>query len=624
MALGSAGGSPGSSYRVTLYIDIETRSRADLRKVGVYKYSEDTDFSILMAAWAIDDGPITVAVGEDEIRAIPGLFHHETPKVAHNAMFERVCLSTLVAGYLSPEPWVDTAALAAEYGRPVSLKDCAKALGAAPKDEAGSSLIRLFCMPNREGGWNDKTTHPMDWLDFISYCEQDVDTLREIHRSLGDWPAPMEHRVWCADQRINDRGMLIDRELCQAAALAAEENLDINAAEFTRLTDVTNPRSVQQVMAWAKTVDLDLPNLQAETIEGFLADPDLPELHRQVLEIRQDLSGVATGKFGAALAVVSPDDRIRGGFKFFGAHTGRWTGQRVQPQNLPRHALDSEAEVEAAILDLKMGLGADPPTLKALVRAMFSGPLTVVDYSAIEARVVAWLAGEEWALQAFRDGRDIYVETAQRMGGLTRFQGKVAVLALGYNGGVNSLRNMGAEGDDEALQVLVNVWRQANPKIVRLWAQMQDAVAEGGRVGPHLRVVRRGSKMEMRLPSGRSIWYHDLREETYRVVDPKTKKSLPKQGWRYSDPKRSGQRIGTYGGRLVENATQAVARDVLAEALVRLYEAGFKVSGHVHDEVIVETTLLDEVTKIVTAAPTWATGLPIDGEGFVAERYRKG
>jgi len=608
-----------------LYIDIETRSRADLKKLGVYRYTEDPDFSILMAGWSEDGGPVQVALGHDEILAIPGLLDPEVLKVAHNAQFERLSLGVLTESLREPEQWTDTMALAAEYGYPVSLEAAAKALGVAEKDDAGKKLIKLFTKPNRDGSWNTAETHPADWLDFIFYCEQDVETLVEVHLALGDWPNETERRVWCADQRINDRGMRIDRDLCRIAAETVEANRKTDGAEFTRLTGVDNPRSVQQVMAWCKEVGLDLPNLRAETIQEALDDPETDPLHIRVLELRQDLALAAGGKFSAALDVVSPDDRIRGGFRFFGAHTGRWTGQRVQPQNLPRATVN---EPEAAILDLKMGLGADPYTLKALVRSMFVGPLTVVDYASIEARVVAWLANEDWALEAFREKRDIYVETAERMSTpsnqLTRFQGKVAVLALGYNGGVNSLRAMGAEGDNDTLQRLVNAWRKTNHRIVNLWATMQGALDDGGKVGPHLKLTRRRESMKMHLPSGRAISYHGLRWERYTVTDDKTGKKIRKEGWRYNDPKRGGARIGTYGGRLVENATQAIARDVLAEALVRLDGAGYPVVGHVHDEAIVESTDLEEVTRLMVQVPRWARGLPLDGEGFIADRYRKG
>lgn len=610
-----------------IYIDLETRSRTDLRKLGVYRYTEDPDFSILMAGWSVDGAPAQIALGHDEILAIPGLLDPGVVKVAHNAQFERLCLGVLVESLRDPAQWLDTMALAAEYGYPVSLDAVAKALGCTEKDAAGSKLVKLFTIPNRDGSWNTAETHPLEWLDFIAYCEQDVDTLVEVHQKLGDFPTETERQVWIADQRINDRGMRIDLELCRLAAWAVAENKDADKEEFNRLTGVDNPGSVQQVMAWFKEQGVELPNLQAATVERLLEDEETDPLHRQVLELRQDLALAAGGKFAAALEVVSPDERIRGGFRFFGAHTGRWSGQRVQPQNLPRLAFETEDEERAAILDLKLGMGAEPTALKKLVRSMFDGPLTVVDYSAIEARVVAWLANEEWVLDAFRAGRDIYVETANRMSTpstpLTRFQGKVAVLALGYNGGVNSLRAMGAEGDDKTLQRLVNVWRRANPRTVKFWELMQDAVDSGGKVGQHIKITRRGNSMKIHLPSGRAISYHGVKWERYVVIDKKTGKKQFKEGWRYDDPK-SPARIGTYGGRLTENVTQAVARDILAEALVRLEHAGYPVVGHVHDEVIVESTDLEDITRIMTEVPRWARGLPLDGEGFVCDRYRKG
>lgn len=608
-----------------LYIDLETRSRVDLKKLGVYKYAEDPDLRILIAGWS-DGGGVKIAIGEDEVGNIPGLLDPSVLKVAHNAQFERVVLAARIDDCLrDPEQWMCTQAIAAEYGYPVSLDAVSKALGVTEKDSAGTRLIKLFCVPRRDGEWNTAETHPIEWLDFLSYCEQDVETMIEVHSKLGDWPTDTERKVWIADQRINDRGMRIDIELCRLAAWAVAENKDTDKEEFTALTGVDNPGSVQQVTRWFEEQGVKLPNLQAQTVQDMIDDPKTDPAHVRVLELRQDLALAAGGKFTAALEVVSPDDRIRGGFRFFGAHTGRWTGQRVQPQNLPRATVDHP---EASILDLQMGLGATPHTLKALVRSMFIGPLTVVDYASIEARVVAWLANEEWALEAFRDGRDIYVETAARMSTpstpLTRFQGKVAVLALGYNGGVNSLRAMGAEGDNDTLQRLVNVWRRANPRIVKLWEIMGDAVDGGGKVGPHIKITRRGSDMKMHLPSGRALHYHGVKWERYVIIDEKTGKKIFKESWRYNDPKRGGARIGTYGGRLVENATQAIARDVLAEALVRLDEAGYPVVGHVHDEAIVESTELEEITKLMTKAPSWGRGLPLAAEGFVTDRYRKG
>ena len=605
-----------------LYIDLETRSQASLPDFGPYRYTEDPEFRILLVGWSLDGSP--AAVSEDP-SDVPGLFDPAVPKVAHNAQFERLCLGTLDARLRDPEQWTDTQALAAEYGHPTGLEACAASLGLGSKDSAGKELIRLFTRPKRDGSWNTPQTHPLEWLDFLAYCAQDVDLLADVHLALGDWPNELERATWIADQRINDRGLRIDLDLCRKAALAVEDNRTVHEAEFRELTGVDNPRSVPQVRAWCDRVGLSLPNLQAATVQAALEDPDIDPDHARALRLRQDLALSAGGKFGAALNVASPDGRIRGGFQFFGAHTGRWSGRRVQPQNLPRATVD---DPEAAILDLRMDLGADPHTLKALVRSMFLGPLTVVDYASIEARVVAWLANEEWALRAFRDDRDIYVETAERMSTpgnrLTRFQGKVAVLALGYNGGVNSLRAMGAEGDDETLRRLVNVWRLANPRIVKLWELMGDAVDAGGRVGPHLKITRRGETMKMYLPSGRAIHYHGVRWERYTVVDKATGRKIRKEGWRYDDPKQPGVRIGTYGGRLVENATQAVARDLLAGALVRLEAAEYPVVGHVHDEVLVEGSDLEGVTRLMAQQPRWARGLPIASDGFTADRYRKG
>lgn len=625
-----------------LYIDIETRSRIDLRKTGVYKYVKCPDWRILMAGWAFDDDPVQMAIGHEQVLAIPDLFHPGLTKVAHNAQFERVNFSELrlrelgTPGYLPPDDWHDTQALAGELGWPQSLEMLGKALGGEEKDSAGTRLINLFCKPNRKGGWNGPDTHPEEWLDFIAYCDQDVVTLRDIAKALGDWPTESERRVFLADQVINDRGIRIDVDLARAAVQAGVENERVQKARIRELAgNVENPGSVQQMGGWLRSEGLEVPDLRAETVQKLL-DGDLTDDQREVLTLRQELALAAPKKFESALEAVLPDGRLRGTLKFFGAHTGRWAGRGTQVQNLPRHAFKTDEETELAIWELRNEFGASSDTLKRLVRALFLGPFTVVDYSSIEARVLAWLAGEEWALQAFRDGRDIYVETAERMSTpgneLSRSQGKVAVLALGYNGGVNSLRAMGAEGEDNDLKRLVVHWRRANPNITRLWQQLGDAFGDLGEVGSHLHMTesedKLGRAVHLWLPSGRAISYHGVKWERYRVVDPHTGRPVSKEGWRYADPKNPfnhRQRIGTYGGRLAENATQAVARDIMAGALVRLEDAGFHVVAHVHDEIIVEGEHdVDEIRKIMTEVPDWAYGLPIDGEGFTCDRYRKG
>jgi DNA polymerase len=638
----------GAQVTSRLRIDIETRSRVDLKKSNVYRYVECPDFQILMAAWSLDGSPTRVATSPRGIRGIPGLWDDSVTKVAHNAPFERVCFSRFLGmetgDYLPPEPWHDTAAVAREHGYPASLEAAAKWLGCTPKDSAGSRLIRLFCVPNRDGGFNDATTHPDEWLEFMAYCAQDVDTLAEVDEALGDFPTETERQVYFADQHINDHGFLIDAGMAQQAMQAAEANRLEQETRVRELTGLSNPGSQPQFLKWCKeSISPRIPNIQKETVSRLLASDRLTDEQREVLELRQELALVASKKYASALATMCADYRLRGTLNFFGAHTARWSGRGTQVQNLPREAFvmedpdtgkevwDEHAEA-AAILDLLMGSGATSLELKKLVRSLFTGPdgLTVVDYAAIEARVIAWWCGEEWALAAFRKGRDIYVETAERMGGLTRAQGKVAVLALGFAGGVGSLRAMGAEGTDQELQFLVDQWRRANPSIVRSWRLLGDAVADAQdgpvAVGQHVTVTRSGETMRIHLPSGRAITYHGVRWERYRVTDPKTGRPKAKEGWRYDNPKPSPPaRIGTYGGRLAENVTQAIARDVMAAALVRLLRKGYQPVGHVHDEIIVEGTHpVDEISRIMCVPPKWAQGLPIDGEGFTTKRYRKG
>lgn len=605
-----------------LYIDIETYSSVDIKR-GVYRYSESEDFKILMAAWAVDNDPVQISVGDDAIRSIPGLNDPQVTKVAHNAAFERVCFSSFlglpVGSYLPPEEWLDTQALMAEWGYPQSLKEGAQALGASPKDEAGSALIRWFCIPDRSGKRREPSSSPERWEQFVSYCKQDVESMRDMLHRLEDryglWPTPEEEKIFYADQHINDAGTPVDLSLAEVAVEAAEDNRMGDELEAMALTGCKNPGSTQQLLRWFGG---SLPDLKAETVRDALSRKDLysPDQIR-VLELRQSMALTAHKKFQVALDASSPDGRLRGGFKFFGAHTGRWAGRGLQLQNLPRAGFDSVADQDAAIVDLKMGLGADSKTLKALVRPLLIGPFTVCDYSAIEARVVAWLAGEDWALEAFASGRDIYVETANRMGhGMTRREGKIAVLALGYNGGVGSLQAMGGDaiGGESTLQRIVDQWRSANRNIVRLWSKLERAFYYGGQAGKLLVEVD-GSDRLVRLPSGRPIVYHDVRATRF----------AGKSRLSFQDPKLKW-RTDTYGGRLVENATQAVARDVLGLALVRLEEAGYSVVGHIHDEVIVEgasKTSVADIRSIMVTPLEWSAGLPLDAAGYTCDRYRK-
>lgn len=601
-----------------LFLDIETRSGADLKKTGVYRYAEDPEFEILMCAWS-NGGPTRVAVGQDAIRQIPGLRDPAVTKIAHNAQFERVCFSRFlgleVGQYLDPDEWDDTMVLAAEAGHPTGLADLALALGAEAKDTAGTRLINLFSKPNRTGGWNRPADYPEQWDEFVEYCRQDVDTMIDVYHRLPGWPTPDEAAVWRMDQRINDRGMLADLPLARLAIAADAENQSAMSQRLRDLLGIENPGSVIQVATALADTGLELENLRADTVREALLREDLSEVQREALQLRVELALVAAKKYQAILNRASADSRVRGQFRFFGAHTGRWSGSGVQLQNLPRHQLKHP---EAAILDLRLGLGAGPQDLKALVRPTFLGPLAVVDYSAIEARVLAWLAGEQWAIDAFAAGRDIYTETANRMGGMTRQEGKVATLALGYQGGVNSLSHMGAKGTHEELDWIKVRWRKANQRIVRYWARLEEMFAEGGREGP-IQIRASDRDRFVYLPSGRWLTYHQVKFDRWRD----TAEERTKQGWRYSGLRG---RVDMYGGRLAENIVQAVSRDLLAHAMAEMERRGLRVVGHVHDEVLIEggQAELDLAVELIRTNPSWAEGLPLDAEGFLTRRYRKG
>lgn len=616
-----------------LYLDLETKSRVDLKKSNVYRYVEDDEFDILMAIWSTDLETVHVEFGSEAINSIPGLWDPETTIVAHNAPFERIALSAYhglpVGEYLDPRRFIDTMAIAAQQGYPRSLDKLAKALGTALKDSAGTALINFFCKPRRDGTFNTAADNPEKWDQFVEYGRQDVVTLIEVHEKLtlegSEDLIPMERDILLVDQLINDSGITVDTDMVETAVDAADLNRMVQELRITELTGMPNPGSNAQMMRYLTLSGLKPKNLQKATVDALLKK-DLDPVQREVLELRVELALVAAKKYTAALDRVNSDGKLRGTFQYFGAHTGRWSGRGVQLQNLPSTTLDKDHPdldqlIGETVLDMKLSGEADAVTLKALVRSMFTGPFTVVDYSAIEARVLAWLADERWALDAFSAGRDIYVETAERMGqGMTRKEGKVAVLALGYNGGIGSLEAMGAEGSEEQLRFLVNQWRDANQRITRMWPKLEDAFKYGSSVGKFLKVEKDGRDRAITLPSGRQLIYHDVRGR--REVDQWGRDRLRLS---YLDPQMPGMRKDTYGGRLTENVTQAVARDILAQAMVRLHDRGYTTTLHVHDEIgLLGTHPVDEISSIMTEDPGWASGLPLDAEGYHCPRYRKG
>lgn len=624
-----------------LFLDLETFGAVPLKQFGVYRYAADPSFMILMCSFAMNDDPIQrIELDDDALRNIPGLLDPNVIKCAHNAGFERVCFSKLfglpLGEYLPPEEWHDTAAVAASKGYPRDLDRLAKALGGEQKSSAGTRLINLFSKPNRKGERTLPEEKPEQWAEFGAYCDQDVETHRDAHKKLGGWQTRSERDTFMTSERINDRGMRVDVDLAKAGVLAGQENRMIHELEISHISGIINPGSTQQMHKWFEERKFPMPNLKKETVEARLKD-EIPADIRRVLELRQELAGTAIMKFAAMTGGVLPDDRIRGGFVFHGAHTGRWSGRGAQPQNLPRASLVNDKKLAAeghsgpeidairdlleaeAILELLLGNGADAETLKALVRSAFVGPFAVSDYSAIEARVLAWLAGEEWVLQAFREGREIYTEMGKRMGGLDREEGKIAVLALGYNGGVGSLKSLGGGniGNDAKLRGLVGKYRKANPRITRMWSEMEEAfVRGGGKIGAGIITAERdGNTRKLRLPSGRALHYHNVRVRPHPEY-------ADRRDITFSDNVYG--RGSTYGGRLSENVTQAVARDLLAAALVKLEAEGFRTVAHVHDEVVVESSDVDRINAILCDSPAWAKGLPVGAAGFTTERYRKG
>lgn len=612
-----------------VWLDIETYCELDIRKVGPYAYAEHESFEILMCAYAIDDGPVRVAVGALEIyEQIEPLLAEaplSTRYVAHNSTFERIAFSKHlgmpVGEYLSPLQWEDTMPMAAAESYPQALGKLAKALKVKPKDSAGTLLINLFSKPNRKGGRNSAATHPEKWADFVAYCANDVETMRECASKLPEQSAA-ERDVWIADQLINDRGIRLDLPMARAAVAAAEANKAEAIAEVIELTGVENPKSVQQLTGWFGNRGLPVTDLRADTVKEFLAPGGpfvLEPVERRVLELRQELALSASAKYVAAVLMSNSDGRFRGSARYYGAHTGRWAGRGIQLQNLPRASL-KELEM-LAIIELMAGLGASPDALKALIRPLLLGPLTVVDYSAIEARVTAWLAGEQWMLEEFRGDGKIYERTAERMGipdpyGEGRQSGKVASLALGFAGGVGALKKMGGEklGDDDHLQGIVDRWRKASPNIKAFWYELWDAFRspDGGKAGPLTVHAEKGLR-RVELPSGREIVYRGVR----RARDPETHKTYLS----FAHP--TGKHPRLWVGVIVENAVQAIARDLLAYSLPKLEAAGIPVVAHVHDEVIAEGNHLEKVRAIMTENPPWAEGLPLNASGDIKMRYAK-
>ena len=658
-----------------LSIDLETFSSVSIRDAGAWKYIRSPDFEILLFAYSLDGGPVQVidlACGETVPEWLVNALTDPTYiKRAYNAPFEFGCLSK-VYGPMIPSQWRCTMFHGLYCGYTAGLAATGKVLG-LPEDKqklnTGKALIRYFCVPCKPSKSNGGRTRnlpkhdPAKWDLFKEYNAQDVVTEMEIEKRLSLTPVPdwLQHQ-WEVDLTINQRGVAVDQELVQGALYMGAVTREALMQEATQITNLQNPNSGKQLLEWLNKAmetgeDDALPNLRKDTVSKMLDGMEEGDVKR-VLEIRQELSKTSTKKYDAIEECVCADDRVRGLLQFYGANrTGRWAGRLVQVQNLPRTytqnielARDLVRRKETGAL--RMIYGSVPDTLSQLIRTAFvASPGNVLidaDFSAIEARVISWLAGEEWRLQAFRDGKDIYCESASQMFGVPvvkhgingelRAKGKIAELALGYQGGTGALINMGALDmglTEEELPEIVTRWRDANSKIRNLWYAMDsaaiDVIGRGGtavvnglKLSREYDIAQGVSKLVIQLPSGRCLYYINPSLGTnqfggssiiYNGVDQTTKR------WK---------QIETYGGKLTENCVQAIARDALAGALDRLEAAGLPVVFHVHDEVVIDAKpfasnkeMLKKVTDIMAAPIPWAPTLPLNAEGWVGDFFTK-
>lgn len=653
-----------------LSIDIETKSSVDITKAGAYRYAQSEDFEILLFAYKYDEEDVQLVdlTVEERIpeRILTALMNPNVVKHAYNAAFEWYCLNT--AGYRTPlEQWNCTMIHGLYCGYTAGLDATGKAIG-LPQDKqklsTGKALIRYFCTPCKptksNGGrsWNLPKHAPEKWELFREYCKQDVVTENEILKRLQAFPVPKEEqRLWRMDILMNAYGVRVDTNLIAGALAIDSHSTECLTAEAFRITGLSNPNSATQLQQWLSGKGVDIPNLQKATVEEYLQREDLPDDARKILEIRQQLGKTSIKKYVAMDTAKGADDRVRGLTQFYGANrTGRWAGRLVQLQNLPRNYLKTLDYARNLVKDknydgIKLLYGNVPDTLSQLIRTAFipsdGNKFVVADFSAIEARVIAWLAGEQWVNEVFATHGKIYEATASQMFHVPiekiakgnpeyslRQKGKVATLALGYQGGTAALIAMGALNmglAEEELPDIVQRWRSANPRIRDLWYAVEQAALTTmqtaqpqGIYGLIFRyegdLVYGQSFLTVQLPSGRKLFYPKpfLQENQfgkmaihYYTVGQQTRK------WEVAS---------TYGGKMTENIVQAIARDCLAETLKRIDRMGLQVVFHVHDEVIIDAPVsitVDEICGLMAEPIPWAPGLILKGAGFESDYYMK-
>ena len=645
-----------------LSVDIETFSSVDLGKSGVYRYAESEDFEILLFGYSVNGSPVRVvdlACGEnlpEEIRK--AISDPTVMKWAFNAQFERICLSRFLGmptgEYLDPVSWHCTMIWSATLGLPMSLAGVGTVLGLEKqKLTEGKDLIRYFCVPckaTKVNGGRTRNLPEHDWTKwerFKSYNLRDVETEMEIQKKLSRFPVPEnEWRNYCLDQKINDRGVALDMELAHRAVQCDNQYREFYLRQAREITGLENPNSVLQLRDWLWERGVELDSLSKNAVQDLLPDTDGDV--RKVLSLRQELAKSSVKKYTAMENLVCRDSRGRGLIQFYGAsRTGRYAGKLLQVQNLPQNHLPdletARALVQSGNFDaLEMLYDSVPNVLSELIRTAIVPEkgcrFIVSDFSAIEARVLSWFAGEQWRLDTFTQGGDIYCASASQMFGVPvekhgingelRQKGKQAELACGYGGSVGAMKSMGAVRmgvKEEELQPLVDAWRQANPRIVQFWWEVDRAAktcvkqhvpTQAGR----LRFEYQSGILFIQLPSGRRLAYAKPRMGENRFGG----EAITYEG---VGTGRKWERLETYGAKCVENIVQGTARDLLALALLRLEEAGYPVVMHCHDEAICEVPIgqgsVEEVNRIMAVSPEWAEGLPLKADGFETEFYKK-
>ena len=643
----------------TLSIDIETYSPEPLAKCGVYRYCQAPEFEVLLFGYSVDSGPVQVvdlAAGERiPADVLAALTDPAVSKWAFNAQFERVCLSRYlgypVGRYLDPDSWYCTMVWSATLGLPLSLEGVGAVLGLEKqKLKEGKDLVRYFCTPAKAKDGSAfrrlPTDAPEKWISFKAYNLRDVETEMSIQQKLSRFPvSPEEWDNYHLDQRINDRGILLDRTLVSQAIRCDERFKRTHLEQARSVTGLENPNSPAQLKAWLAEKGVEAESLSKSSVLELLSHAE-GEVEL-ALSLRQELAKSSVKKYTAMESVVCPDDRARGLIQFYGANrTGRFAGRLIQVQNLPQNHLPDLKQARTLVRDgcfdaVELLYDSVPLVLSELIRTAFIPKpgcrFFVADFSAIEARVIAWIAGEQWRQDVFAKGGDIYCASASQMfhvpvvkhgiNGHLRQKGKIAELALGYGGSVGALKAMGALNyglTEEELKPLVDAWRQSNPRIVKFWWDVDRAATTcvRDRVPAETHGIRffyQSGMMFIVLPSGRRLVYVKPKMGVNRYGS----ESVTYEG---VGEQKKWLRLESYGPKFVENIVQATARDILVEAMRRLEAAGYPIVMHVHDEAVIEAPAdasLDDICAIMGQTPAWAEGLLLRADGYVCDFYQK-